>query len=198
MTPEEMQAELEALRSELETRNGKVAELSKENAKWRRMAQGKDSVDPDEHQKLSDELESLRANFAKLEKTYKSETEKLTKTLSERESSLTNILIDGGLTEAMAKVGVRPELMGAAKALLKSGAIVKDGAALLGDKPLAEAVAAWATGDEGKHFVAAPASTGGSAAGGSGNPAMPKGNLGGDRSQRTNAIAARFPDLPKE
>jgi len=195
MTLETLQAEIETLRLELESKSSKIGELSKENAKWRRQAQGKDSIDPDEFAKISDELDSLRGQYAKETKSAKAEIDRLSKAVSESETKLSSILVDGGLTEAMAKVGVRPELMGAAKALLKSNAIVKDGAALLGDKPLAEAVAAWATGDEGKHFVAAPVNTGGGANGGNANPVAPKGNLGGDRTQRTNAIAARFPEL---
>jgi hypothetical protein len=45
--------------------------------------------------------------------------------------------------------------------------------------------------------VQAPANAGGGASGGNsgGNNFQPKGNLGGDKDQRINALKARFPDL---
>lgn len=186
--------DIEELKASVEALQAKNRELLGELKVAKAKAKGAD-IDPEDHAKLQQELEDARAALGKAEKTGKSEIERLTKVLGEKDASLASILVDGGLTEAMAKVGVKTELMGAAKALLKSGAIVKDGVALLGDKPLAEAVAAWATGDEGKHFVTAPANTGGSANGGNANNTAPKGNLGGDKTQRVNAIAARFPEL---
>jgi hypothetical protein len=41
------------------------------------------------------------------------------------------------------------------------------------------------------------ASGGGAGSGGGGGGGLPKGNFGGDRKERAQAIAARFPDLPK-
>jgi hypothetical protein len=56
--------------------------------------------------------------------------------------------------------------------MLKDGVqIVADGdvrVAKIGDKALSEFVKEWAAGDEGKHFVQAPANNGGGATGGSG------------------------------
>jgi hypothetical protein len=60
----------------------------------------------------------------------------------------------------------------AAMAMLASGVqIAAEGEtriAKLGDKALADAVKEWASGDEGKHFVAAPANGGGGAPGSGG------------------------------
>ena len=113
-----------------------------------------------------------------------------------------NYLIDNGLNDALLKVGVRPEMMTAVKAMLKSQTkLTSDNgqySALIGDKPLIDAVSEWAAGDEGKHFVSAPANSGGGAPGGSshnGQPPAPKGNLGGDRSQRVNAITYPFHEM---
>lgn len=191
MDIEELKASVEALQS-------KNRELLGELKIAKAKAKGAD-IDPEQYATLQNELEEARSSIEKLTKTSKTEAERLTAELSKKDSALQKMLIDGGLTEALAKSGVRPELMKAAKAMLQSQAAIKaDGdnfQALMGDKPLADAVAAWATSDEGKHFVAAPASAGGSAPGGNGAPIAPKGNLGGDRAQRTNAIAARFPEL---
>lgn len=161
MTLEDLQAEVEALK----THNAKLlGELKVAKAK----AKGAE-IDPEEHAKLQSEVEELRGKLTQVEKTGKSEIDKLTKALSEKDGALQSYLIDGGLSDALAKAGVRPEFMDAAKALLKSQAAIKaDGGqyqALIGDKPLTEAIKAWA-GDAGKHFIAAPANSGGGATGG--------------------------------
>jgi hypothetical protein len=115
---------------------------------------------------------------------------------------LQSYLIDNGLNDAMLKAGIKTEFMAAAKAMLKSQTklLAENGqySALMGEKPLNEAIAEWAAGDEGKHFVSAPANSGGGATGGNGNSTFiaPKGNLGGDKGQRVNAIKNMFPDLP--
>lgn len=92
-------------------------------------------------------------------------------------------------------------MMPAVKAMLKQQTSIKaegsDYLALMGDKPLSEAVIEWAQSDAGKPFVVAPDNSGGGAAGGAvnGSGPSPKGNLGGTREQRVNAIKNRFPEL---
>lgn len=80
------------------------------------------------------------------------------------------LLVDNGLTSELVKAGVTPALMPAVKALLAGQVQVKvDGdsrKAVVGDKDLSAFVTEWATGPEGKHFVAAPANSGGGATGG--------------------------------
>ena len=77
--------------------------------------------------------------------------------------------LDLGLTQALDAANVKPELRKAAMALLKSNAEVDDdGNVTLGDKPLAEAITAWAKSDEGKAFVANGSSGGGANGGGKG------------------------------
>lgn len=197
MNIEELQAQIEELRTELDNKAARIGELSKENAKWRRQAQGKDAIDPDEYAKVTEELETLRAEYGKVTKQTKAEIERLAKERDALHGDLSSVLVDGGLTQALVKNGVRPELMDAAAALLRQQVKLNGRDALMGEKPLAEAVAEWVAGDQGKHFAAAPANTGAGATGGNGAPAIaPKGNLLGDRTQRANAIAARFPELP--
>lgn len=162
-TAEELQAELDAVLT-------KRDELLREVKTLKAKAKGAE-IDPEEFAKLQSDNEELRAALDKTSKASKSEVERLTKTLSEREAKLHEILVEGGITEALAKANVAPELMKAAKALLKGSAAVKDGAAFMGDKPLVDAVAEWAASDEGKHFIRAPANTGGGSNGGGGNGA---------------------------
>lgn len=194
MNIEELQASIEALQA-------KNRELLGELKVAKAKAKGAE-IEPEQFATLQNELEEARTTIDKLNKTSKTEAERLTAELAKKDGALQKMLIEGGLTEALAKSGVRPELMKAAKAMLQSQAAIKAEGdqyqALMGDKPLADAVAAWAASDEGKHFVSAPANSGGGAAGGNGNPTItPKGNLAGDKTQRTNAIAARFPELAK-
>jgi hypothetical protein len=59
--------------------------------------------------------------------------------------------------------------MDAAKALLKGQAIIKadngEYQALIGDKPITDAIKEWASGEQGKHFVLADSNSGGGAGG---------------------------------
>ena len=189
-TPEELQAEVDLLAAN-------NLKLTKELKDFRKKATTE--IDPDKFAAMESEVEELRSSLAKAEKTSKTEIEKRDKSLTEKDGALQRLLIDGGLTDAMVKAGVRPELMPAVKAMLSQKASIKaDGEAyqaIMGDKPLSEAVTAWAASDEGKHFVSAPASSGGGAAGGGGKPSPQKGDLGGDKKSRVAALATRFPEL---
>lgn len=126
-------------------------------------------IDPEEHQKALDRVEELTGEVTKLTKKYEADTTKLSKSLTEKESLLNNHVIDGGLTESLVKAGVKPELMNAAKAMLRGKAIVKADngtvVAVMGDKPISDAIKDWAGSDEGKHFVTAPQNSGGNAGG---------------------------------
>lgn len=191
-------AELEAA---VEALTAKNRELLGEVKVAKAKAKGAE-IDPAEHAALQSEIEGLRADLTKVSKDSAKTIEQLQKDLSAKDNSLQSYLIDNGLTEALVKAGVRSEFMPAAKAMLRNQAQIKadngDYAALMGDKPLVDAVAEWASSDEGKHFISAPANSGGGAAGGNGGQQSiaPKGNLGGDKTQRVNAIKQMFPNLP--
>jgi hypothetical protein len=194
---EERIAELEEA---MEAMNAKNAELLREVKIARAKAKGVE-IDPNDFMALQTENETLKSQLDKVAKDNAKTIEQLQANLTEKDGALQSYLIDNGLNDAMLKAGIKPEFMAAAKAMLKSQTkLMADNgqySALMGDKPLTEAIAEWAAGDEGKHFVSAPANSGGGATGGNGNgaPALPKGNLGGDKTQRTNAIKQMFPDL---
>lgn len=158
-------------------------------------------IDPEEHAQLQQEVEILRESLEKTQKLSAGEVEKLQKALSEKDGAIQSYLIDNGLADAMLKANVRPEMMPAVKAMLRQQTSVKaDGSeyqALMGEKPLLEAVTEWAQSDAGKPFVMAPDNSGGGAAGGAANNSgpTPKGNLGGTKEQRVNALKNRFPEL---
>jgi hypothetical protein len=164
MTIEDLQAELESLKSGNDALASKNKELLMELKTTRAKVK---EVDFDEYYRLKDENDELKTNYSKLEKTYKSETEKLSKSLADKEGFLTKTLLDDGLTQSLVKVGVKAEFLEATKALLKSQAKLDDNyAPMIGDKGLNDFITEWSSGD-GKHFITAPANGGGGAKGGS-------------------------------
>lgn len=160
-----------------EALSAKNRELLGEVKTLKAKAKGAD-IDPAEYAALQSKVEELTEEIGKANKASKAEVEKLTKALQEKDGALTQHLIDAGLTDALAKAGVAPHYLNAAKAMFKGQAALKaDGGeykALIGEKPLAEAITAWAQSDEGKFFVAAPQNGGGGANGGGGKPTAPK------------------------
>ena len=130
-------------------------------------------IDPAEHQAIVEELEQTQAKLVeaqKLVKTATADAEKAKKALESENGFVSKLLIDNGLSDAILKAGVKPELTKAVKAMLAGQAQIKiDGenrTAVIGDKSLSDFVAEWSKSDEGKHFVAAPNNKGGGAAGG--------------------------------
>lgn len=191
--------EIEELKQAIEVLSTKNRELLGELKTAKAKAKGVE-IDPAEHAALQTEVESLKAQLDKQSKDSQKEIEKLTNTLAQKDGALQTYLIDNGLSDALIKAGVRPEMMSAVKAMLKSQAVVKAEGdsykALMGDKALADAVAEWAATDEGKHFVAAQNNNGSGAAGGNGTGGgAAKGDFGGDKSKRTEAIKGMFPEL---
>ena len=134
-------------------------------------------VDPAEVERLESRLEALENEKSTLSKQVK-ELTKTAETASkalETESKFTQkLLIENGLSAELAKAGItNPAFLKSAQALLKDSVqIVADGdvrTAKIGDKALSDFVKEWASGDEGKHFVQAPANNGGGATGGNGS-----------------------------
>lgn len=172
MNIEELQKQLDELKAGNEALADKNRELLRELKTARAKSSGAE-IDPAEFEQLKSDLEQAQTELKKSEKRFKTETEALVKQLGEKDSALQSYLIDGGLSDALAKAGVSAPFMDAAKALLRQQAQIKaeDGkySALMGDKPLAQAISEWAQSEQGKHFVAAPKNTGGGAAGSSSN-----------------------------
>lgn len=147
----------------------------------------------------SGDVERIKAD---LQKQHKKELDKLTAERDAAVGTTNSLLIDGGLSEALAKSGVAPQHMDAVKALIKLNhkpeVAIVDGKAVarVGDASLTDFVSTWAQGDQGKHYIAAKDNGGGGASGSNGGSGAPaKGNMGGDKAERTAAIKAQFPEL---
>lgn len=80
------------------------------------------------------------------------------------------LLIENGLSAALARANVAPPFLPAVRALMAAQVtIAQDGEArrlMVGDKDLAAHIDAWAASDEAKHYLAAPLHRGGGAAAG--------------------------------
>lgn len=193
---DELLASIEAMQ---ESQKGLKADLAKAKAK----AKGAE-IDPEEHAALQTKVEELTNELSKVTGNSKKEIEKLTAQLSEKDGALNTYLIEAGLSDALAKAGVKPEFMDASKALLKAQTAIKADngqyQAVIGDKPLADAIKEWASSDAGKHFVAAPANQGGGSNGnGGGNGGnQNKGKIDGNQAERAAYFASKFPELQKE
>jgi alanyl-tRNA synthetase len=130
-------------------------------------------IKPEQLEALENELDTYKTKWAeaeKLAKTNAQEADKVKK-LYEAESGYTNnLLVENGLNEALVKEGIAKQFLPAVKSMLKSQVQVKiegnERKAVIGDKLLSDFVSEWSKGDEGKHFIAAPANSGGGSNGG--------------------------------
>ena len=150
----------------LKNKNGELlAKLKK--------AQKDSTIDPAEFSALQENLSATEAKLAEALKTQKqlqTEADKSKKAYESETQFVSRLLVDNGLTEAIIKAGVKPEMSKAVKAMLAGQVTLKvEGdkrTAMIGDKLLSDAVEEWSKSDEGKHFVTAPDNSGGGANGG--------------------------------
>ena len=162
-------------------------ELSALKSQFDEIQAARESAEAEKAEKEGD-IAKLREQ---MEARHKKELEKLAASLDAEKGVNHKLLVENGLSAALTKAGVKPEYMDAAKALLQTQSKIElsdiDGqrAAIVEGKPLAEFVTGWAQGDTGKHFVAAPANSGGNA----------QGALGADGSGKTMS-RKEFEGLP--
>lgn len=193
----------EAIKAAVEEATSALASKNRELLTELKEARKGKQVSPEEVEKLQSHIDDLTSNLTEAQKQAKAaskEAETARKQLQDAEGYTQRLLVDNGLTDALAKAGVtNPAHMKAVKAMLSGQVqVVAKGdqkIAKVGDKALGDFVGEWAKGDEGKFFVSAPNNSGGSAGGGSPAGGAVKGDLGGDKAARQAALAARFPDL---
>ena len=192
---EALKAELEELKKGNEALANKNKELLGEMKKTKAKTEG---VDVEKFFQMSDELETLKAEYAKVTKLSKLETDKLMKSLSDKDTALQKYLIDNGLTTAFTTAGVTDPLKldlviskfrGMAQVREDNGELK----AFVGDKSLTDAVTEY-LGGVGKDLVTPPSSFGGGAGGGQGGGQKFDGTipLDGSKADRLNAIKQKF------
>ena len=182
--------EFAALQAEKEALLNKNRELLSEL----RTAKNKNKeIDPENYSKVLDENDTLKSELSKLKNDLGLKTkdfEKLNGQLLEKDNFLKNLTLENSLNDHLTKVGVKPEFMNAAKALLKNQANVSDNNVLIGDKNIADYMTEWSASD-GKVFIAAPANNGGGATGSNGTATV-TGNLSGSKSEQEAYIKQKF------
>lgn len=132
-----------------------------------------------EKEKIEEEKLAKSGDLEKIKKTleekHAKEVKDLTETIAKKEGLLKTHVIGEGLTAALVKAKVSPNLMKAAKALITSefqGEIGdNDGKpfAKFDGKAVDEFVTEWAQTDAGKHFVTADGNSGGGSNGANGS-----------------------------
>lgn len=166
----------EAIKAAVEEATGPLLAKRDELLGELKKARKGQQIDPETVSKLEEQIEALKGELTTAQKAAKTATtdaEKARKALETAEGFTQRLLVDNGLTDALAKAGVtNPAHLKAVKSMLAGQVqIVADGdsrVAKVGDKALADFVTEWAKSDEGKHFVAAPANGGGGSQGGGG------------------------------
>lgn len=167
MTLEEAQSEIEELKTgnaALVKKNSEILDEMKQERKKNRDGE----VDSNKFYELQDKYDSLLDTSKKFEHDLKGREKdilKLTESNDGLSSNLQNVLIDGGLADNLAKIGVKAEFLDATKALLRGQVSIIDNKAVVGDKPLGDFMSEWAS-SEGKAFVPAQENSGGNGQGG--------------------------------
>jgi len=166
------QDKLDGLLSKFEALEESNRGLKSDLVKLKVKAKGAD-IDPEDYANLQNQVAELSGKLENDGKLSKKELDRLSGLVKEKDSALTTYLLDANLTDSLAKSKVKPELMDAAKALLKMQATIKaengNYQAVIGDKALGDFVKEWATSETGKHFVSAENNSGGGAQGGNNN-----------------------------
>ena len=163
-TVEELMAEIDAMASK-----------NKELLSELRVAKNKNKdIDPDIYNKLIDENEQLKETLSKLDKNSKIELEKLSKTLTDKDSKLKQILVTDGLRDAFVKNGADKELLDAVLALHQNKVqLSEDYTPNIDGKDLNTFAKEWLSGD-GKRFVEFVPTSGGSSNGSGNGATVPK------------------------
>lgn len=169
MTLEDALSEIETLKAGNESLAKKNSEILDEMKQERKKNRDSD-IDSTKYYELQDKFDDLKESSKKMEHDLKGrdkELAKLTESNSGLNANLHNVIVDGGLADTLAKAGVLPHFMDAAKALLRPQATIVDNKAVVGEQPLSDFVTEWA-GEAGKHYIGAADNSGGGAGGNKG------------------------------
>jgi len=162
MTEEEIQQAIKAaVANETTALKSKIEELRSEKKDLAGQVQAaKEAAEQAEHDaaEKSNSVEDVR-------RSYDAKLKKLQDTIDARDKTLNTMLIDTAISTKLGEAGVFPWASEAVSALMKAGAVVRDGQAMVGDVPLADHIAAYLSSDAGKNYVAAPANGGAGATG---------------------------------
>lgn len=154
--------------------NELLAKLAKQKDEMKKMNERLSAIEEDKR-KADEEIAAKSGDIDKI-KTQLTErlTEKYTKQLEELTNQNKQLndqlhahVVGEGLTSALAKAGVAPQYMDAAKALITSTTKIEidddngQPFAKINGEKVTDFISTWAQSDSGKHFVSAKANSGG-------------------------------------
>lgn len=162
-----------AVQESVDRLEAKNEQLIGENRKLKRGAE----IKPEDLAAAEDRADKAETALKEAQKAAKDalKAKETAETKLEAESKFTQkLLIQDGLKSALIANGVKDEdfLDSLTAKFGSTASIVADGdqrKAMLGDKPMADAIKEWAASEAGKKFVSAPANSGGGAGGGDRN-----------------------------
>jgi hypothetical protein len=196
---------LEANRNEI---LGKLNKLKKsstldklEKSEYNELLEAKKQLDELLEHKAKEEgdynalIERLENKHQSALQAMQSQIDELKTVNTQQSEHLNKTLIDNGLTDALTKANIKPELLEAGRALLRQKAALNqtdDGqfSALIEDKPMNEYITEWAS-NQGKAFLLAPDNSGsGSVEGGKASEKMSLADIAqiADRGERIKAM----------
>lgn len=181
-----LEEQIEDLKAQVEATNLKNRELIVEN---RKLNSKNKELDFDTYNKVIEENDLLKSDLTKIKNELGLKTKEfdnISNKLNEKESYLKNLTLENSLNEHLSKIGVKPEYMTAAKALLEKNAKVDENGVLIGDKNISDFIHEWSN-NEGKIFINAPANSGGGATGSNGTGASVQ-----KRSEMTHAQKGEY------
>lgn len=127
-----------------------------------------DDFDADQFNAMKDKSLSIGEIDAKLKEQRESinsqhqkELVKLQEQLNQKDDLVNTHVKSATLQRAMAEAGVAKQFMPAVEAMMKDKIKVEGTDVYLNEKPVSDALKEWAGSDDGKHYVAAPANSGG-------------------------------------
>lgn len=201
----------DALAAKVTELEGKVEGLPEDfdADEWARLKAGvSDDKDPDAKKRFDEQLQSQRQILEqKLANTVKAKDAEIAARdvlIAERDGYIDRTLADNGLKDALLDVGVNPDLIdGALASLRPSVKVMRDETTGerkaivetdLGEVDVPAFVKDWSA-TKGKAYLSKPTQMDANGNNGGGRAKSPAGNFGGDKADRTKAIASKFPEL---
>lgn len=103
----------------------------------------------------------LKEQRERINEQHQKEISKLQEQLNEKDNLVATHVKSATLQRAMAEAGIAKPFMPAVEAMMRDQIKVEGTDVYLNEKPVSEALKEWAGSDDGKHYVSAPANSGG-------------------------------------
>jgi len=165
MTDEELKAALTEAQASIKALEVKNKELKAEKDKAKSAQETAQAAADEAAEEAARKDNDAAALEKSLEKKYAKQIADLTSARDVAQGQLSTLLIDNTAQANLAKHNVPSHFHKPLMALIKAQTELKDGSAMVGDVSLDDYIATYLSGDEGKHFVAAPANSGANATG---------------------------------